>query len=149
MKEQHFEIRAIIFAVVVPVCILVLTGILEIFLDDTRYLWDFVWDFEIVVCIAWFVSKILHEKKIPDEKVKIYRIVWIVATILTDFFLYHIVVWYIGEWYSELTGDNGFLAGIHWIVFYGTVLVTQILWLIVRGIVAIVKAIRRKNEVSQ
>ncbi len=145
MREQHFEIRAMISAVAVPFCILVLTGILEIFVEDTRYLWGF----EIAVCIAWFVSKILYEKKIPDEKVKIYHIVWIVATILTDFFLYHIMVWYVDEWYSELTGNNGFLAGIHWIVFYGTVLVTQILWLIVRGITAIVKAIRRKNEVSQ
>lgn len=91
MGKHHFEWVAIISAVVVPFCILVLTGILEIFL----------------------------------------------------------VVWYIDEWYSELTGDNGFLAGIHWIIFYGTVVVTQILWLIVRGIVAIVKAIRRKNEGSE
>ena len=93
------------------------------------------------MCILWIVAKFLHEKKIPPEHTGHCIKIWVLSSILADIFLCWLFLW--------RTNKMLIYGGIRWGFYLAMICATQILWLIVRGIVAIVKAIRRKNEVSE
>ena len=141
MREHHFEISAMVRAFVAPFCILLVLGIIEVISHDMGVRTIPV---DIVLCIVWIIVEIGHQKGIPLEKVKAYQGMYIAFTLFADGVLLGLIDLYVDNWYRELMGDYGILAGIQWFIYMIVIWIAQI-FLIIHGIVAIVKA-KRSNK---
>ena len=147
LEEMHEDTKYMLAGIIgamSPIVILLLTGISEIIFCDEMATWIITG----TICLFWILGLlVLENDKLHPEKSFIWLTVFVNSAIFGSIVSYILVGVYVECLYEIVCPwGAGFLAGIQWVVYLGTVYFAELLWLLIRIIMGIVRSVKAKKN---
>lgn len=131
-----------------PIVILILTAIAEFIIREDEATWLLVG----IMSLFWFGGILVLElDKLQPKKSFIWASVFFGSAVVGSIMSYILVGVYVECLYKIVCPwDNSFLVGLQWVIYLATVYLAEILWLVVRSVIGIIRFHgSRKNKQIQ